>query len=106
MPWGVIRIRRWLIMLPLVVLTAAVCGCLPEQQQRLKCEFEFLQTKADINLTGAAAPAFVAACMGQHGYVRHSFERDCELRNECYVPRWHSWFLRLLFDRGPSLPGV
>jgi hypothetical protein len=106
MPRDLIPSRRWLIILPLVVLTPALCGCLPEQQQRLKCEFEFLQTKADTTLSGAAAPAFVAACMERHGYIWHSSEPGCELQNECYVPRWQSWFLRLLFDRGPSLPGV
>ena len=98
-------------MLPLVVLTPALCGCLPEQQQQvLKCEYEFLQTEPDSALSGAAAPAFVAACMGRHGYVQHSLERGCELKNDfdayCYAPRWRSWFLRLLFDRGPNLPGM
>ena len=60
------------------LITPALCGCLPEQQQRLKCEFEFLQTKADTTLSDAAAPAFVAACMGRNGFVRHSSERGCE----------------------------
>ncbi len=103
--------RRWLIVLPLVVLAPVLCGCVPEQQtQVLKCEFEFLQTEADATLSGAAGPAFVAACMGRHGYVQYSSGRGCELENDlsahCYAPRWHSWFSRLLFDRGPNLPGM
>ncbi len=103
--------RKWLIMLPLVVLTPALCGCLPEQQKQvLQCEFEFLQTEADATLSGAAAPAFVAACMGRHGYVEHASVRGCELEDEltayCYEPRWHGWLARVLFDRGPGLPGV
>lgn len=70
MPRDPIRSRRWLTMLPLVVLTPALCGCLPElQQQVLKCELQFLQTEPDGTLSGAAGPAFVAACMGRHGYV-------------------------------------
>ncbi len=33
-------------MLPAILITPALCGCLPKQQQNLKSEFEFLQTKA------------------------------------------------------------
>ncbi len=103
--------RRLLITLPLVVLTPALCGCLTEQQKQvLKCEFEFLQTEAETTLSGAAAPDFVAACVGRHGYVQHSAELGCEPENKlnayCCAPRWQSWLLRILFHRGPNLPGV
>ncbi len=111
MPQDPISSRRRLLLLPLAVLTPALCGCLPDQQKQvLKCEYEFLQTDADTTLSGAAAPGFVAACMGRNGYVQHSSERGCEPENDvsasCYAPRWHSWISRLLFDRGPRVPGV
>ena len=57
-------------MLPLLVLTPALYGCLPEQQQQvLKCEYEFLQTEPDSTLSGAAAPAFVGPAQPRHGMV-------------------------------------
>ncbi len=111
MPQAPLSRRKWLALSSLFVVIPALCGCLPEQQQQvLKCEFEFLQTDPDGALNGAAAPSYVAACMGRHGYIQQSLERGCELEDElnahCYAPRWRRSLVRLLFDRGPNLPGA
>jgi hypothetical protein len=75
MPKHLFSSLKQLALAPLLVLTPALCGCLPEQQlQVLKCEFDFLQTEPDTTLNGAAAPAFVDACVGRHRSVQHSLD--------------------------------